>query len=170
MLVIWRYQAYFFSFRINTSGASGETNAGTNSGGFDLSSRTAQSTVQSDPSIPPSFTSPVIPQASSTTSEQQPNTEPVLSGGKLAAVILACIAAPILVIVGIILYRRRMVIKRKAASTAYMEWIAAHGDVPPGPVFSPPPPHEKVGGIEDLVGLGSPTSDSGDSHTVAVTL
>lgn len=169
MLVIWRCQTYVFSFRINTSGASGETNAGTNSGDFDVSSRTTQSTVQSDPSIPPLFTSPLIPQ-SSTTLEQQPNAEPLLSGGKLAAVILACIAAPILVVVGIILYRRRMIVKRKAASTAYLEWIAAHGDVPPGPVFSPPPPHEKVGGTEDLVGLGSQTSDSGDSHTVAVTL
>ena len=122
--------------------------------------------MQPDPLVPPSFTSLLIPQTSSTTSEQ-PNTESVLSGGKLAAIILACIAAPTLAILGIILYRRRMLIKRKAASTAYLEWIAAHGDVPPCP---PTPPDEKVGGAEDIVQLGSPTSDTSDSLTVAVTL
>jgi hypothetical protein len=102
--------------------------------------------MQSDPLASPSFTSLLIPEASTTPSAQQPNTESVLNGGKLAAVILACITAPTLIIVGIILYRRKMLSKRKAASTAYLEWMAAHGQMPPRPVFSPTPPDEKVGG------------------------
>jgi len=135
-----------------------------------MSGRATQSTVQSEPSAPSSFTSLLIPQATPTSSEQQPNTEPVLSGGKLAAVILACIAAPALVIGGIILYRRRRLGKRKAASTAYLEWMAAHGHVPPRPLFPPTSPDEKFGGAEGLTQLGSPTSDSIRPHTVSVAL
>ena len=170
MLVIWRYQTYVFSSRPNTNDASSETNARTDSDGSDVSSRTTQSTAQSDPLASPSFTSLLIPEASTTSSPQQQNTESVLSGAKLAAVIFACIAAPALVIAGIILYRRRMLSTRKAASTAYLEWMAAHGQVPPRPVFSPPPFEEKFNSGEALTRPESPISDSAKSYTMATAL
>ena len=63
-----------------------------------------------------------------------------------------------------------MLSKRKAASTAYLEWVAAHGQVPPRPVFSPSPPEEKFDSGEALTRPESPTSDSANSYTMATAL
>jgi hypothetical protein len=80
--------------------------------------------------------------------QQSNNTESVLSGGKLGAIIAVCITVPSLIVVGVILYRRKKLNKRKAASTAYLEWLAAHGNPSPRPPFPPVPPIEKFGGGE----------------------
>ena len=92
------------------------------------------------------------PPTPSALSTQQSNTGPVLTGAKLAGVIVACITVPA-VILGIILYRRMMVSKRKAASTAYWEYITARaqqppGQQPPGPRPPPTPADERFNGAE----------------------
>ena len=87
------------------------------------------------------------PSASSALSEQQPNTEPLLSGAKLAGVIVGCITVPI-IIIGILLYRRRMVNKRKAASTAYWEYIQSRAQQPSGPKSPPTPLDESSDGVQ----------------------
>jgi hypothetical protein len=92
-------------------------------------------------SAPPSFQSLSTSQPSpSALSGQQSNTEPILSGGKLAAVVVVCSIVPALFLVaGILLYRQWKRSKRKAASTAYREWMAANGPAPVRPSFTPTP-------------------------------
>jgi len=102
-----------------------------------------QSTSSGTSSLPNTssgtLSTPNASESSSPLSVQESNTEPVLSGAKLAGVIVGGITV-LALIIGVILYRRWMVSKRKAASTAYWDYITARAQQPPGSPSPPTPP------------------------------
>jgi len=97
------------------------------------------------------LSTPNASESSSPLSVQEPNTEPVLSGAKLAGVIVGGITV-LALIIGVILYRRWMVSKRKAASTAYWDYITARAQQPPGSP-SPPTPPDGTPDIAEVRGM-----------------